>query len=481
MKKTYFDPAKARFVSVGKLPKPGNARFGGQAAHFRSMCFETDAPEPPAPGAEEAALLQKIKDTVATTIQTRGFKTEKEVTAAIDTALKGLSLEALRSYEKDKTNLELQVTTLNGVISSMKNQSTNPAAATRSKTAVIKELLDKSWDKIDLLMRNKSTGAANAIVLNTRAAAMMQMGDAINESALNAVGQDIIESFSAEAFVPKRRPQEYIWELISRRTVTGITEYKTWLEEGGEDGAFAIVEEGALKPLMSKTLLRNVTKYRKMAGKRVYTEEFSKFRKEAYNIIESLFNDQIIRNYNAVITTSLNAKAASYVGTSLDGQYTDPTDYHAIGAVSAQIETLDFYPDLLIMNPQDKWRIGLEQDSTGRFFTANIPVYNPSGTVTMMGFRVFTSNRMEIGQAILGESGLYKVEDEAIQIRLAYGIDVVTDGDGFVTSVTSDVDHNRFRIIAETFFHDWIASNHQGSFVKFNFADVKAALLKPAI
>lgn len=323
-------------------------------------------------------------------------------------------------------------------------------------------------------MRNKELNGAKSITINTRAAIIMKMDDAITEPAL--MPDDIIESFSLDTFIKKRRATEYLWELVSRRTVSEITEYKSWLEEGNEEGAFAIVAEGAVKPLVSKKLVRNFTKYRKIAGKRVYTEEFAKFRKEAFNIIEDLFNDKLLRDYNAVLVTSLLAVAATYAGTTLDGQYANPTDYHAVGAVASQIETLEFNPDLLIMHPQDKWRIGLAQATDGHFFV-NIPVYNPSGTVTMMGFRVFTSTKMTPGEAILGESGLYKVEDEPIQIRMGYGIDVVKDGGGFVTDVTSDVDTNRFRIIAETYFHNYIGSSNIGSFVKFSFASVKAALV----
>ncbi len=454
---------------VGKLPKMQSRRFPGHARQGYAA-YETDAPPT---DDVEAKILAKIGAKVAEEVRSQGLQNGEAIQTAITATLKGLDLEVLRNYGANKTEFETQVRNLASSFAKLEGKvGAVPGKVIRG--AAIKKVLDGNWKQIETLMRNK--GEKGFVTLNTRAAVIMEMNDAITEPV--DMPDDIIESFSLETFIKKRRPTEYLWELVSRRTVAAITEYKSWLEEGSEEGAFAIIEEGAVKPLVSKKLVRNFTKYRKIAGKRVYTEEFAKFRREAFNIIEDLFNDKLMRDYNAVLVTSLLAKAATYVGTTLDDQYAVPTDYHAVGAVAAQMETLEFQPDLLIIHPQDKWRIGLSQNSTGDFFV-NVPVYNPSGMVTMMGFRVFTSTKMTVGWAILGESGLYKVEDEPIQIRMGYGIDVVKDVDGFVTDVSSDIDNNRFRIIAETFFHDWIGTEHLGSFVRFNFATVKAALLKP--
>lgn len=452
---------------LGKLPKMQSRRFPGHARQGYAA-YETDAPPADSP---EAKILEKIKGKVAEEVRAQGLQNGAAVQAAIAETLKGLDLEVLRTYGTDKTAFETQVRNLAAEFAKIPKEGATPGKVIRA--AAIRSLLDNSWKEIETLMRNK--GTKGSVVLNTRAAAIMTMPNAITEPV--NMPDEIIESFSLETFIKKRRPTEYLWELVNRRTVPAITEYKSWLEEGAEEGAFAIIAEGAVKPLTSKKLVRNFTKYRKIAGKRVYTEEFAKFRREAFQIIEDLFNDKLMRDYNAILVTSLLTKAATYVGTVLDAKYTLPTDYHAVGAVAAQLETLEFMPDLLIIHPQDKWRIGLSQNATGDFFV-NVPIYNPSGMVTMMGFRVFTSTKMTLGWAILGESGLYKVEDEPIQIRMGYGIDVTKDLNGFVTDVSSDIDTNRFRIIAETFFHDWIGSEHLGSFVRFNFATMKAALLK---
>lgn len=314
--------------------------------------------------------------------------------------------------------------------------------------------------------------------LSLRAPAIMTTQNTIDGH--NELPDDLIESFSVGAFVEKRQPREYVFDIANLVTVAAIEQYKTWLEEGDEEGAFAIVEEGGLKPLVSMNLVRNHSEYRKVAAKYVVTEEFQKFRRNAYNIITRLIRQKLLRDYAAILTTDLIADAAAYVGSALDGQYPANlvTDYHAIGAVAAQIESINFQPDVLIMNPQDKWRIGLSQDTQGQFYLT-IPITDPSGQTRMMGFLLRTSNRVPVGDFILGESGLWEIEQESISVRMGYGVEVTKDN-GNVTEVEADFDHNRFRVIVENFFHNYIATNNEGSFVYANFDAVKALVEEDA-
>lgn len=440
---------------------------------FINFNYDAAAPEGGGGGAadtpekQKEALLKSIKDKVEETLTKRNYTNADGVKKVFDTALEGISLDALRSFKFDE--VDASVKNMAAAIEKLQNQG---PVGEQHRNAIRAMVADK--DIMTKIERAFDKASGQTVTLNTRAAvAVMTTGNVVVDG---DIPEDILNSFSVDGFIKKRRPMEYLFDLVSRRTVSNITEYKTWLEEGDEQGAFALVLEGAVKPLVSKTLVRNTHKYRKIAGKRVYTEEFAKFRKEAYAILEDLFNDQLMRNYIAILTIDMLAAASAYVGTALDNQFAAPTDYHAIGAAAAQVESLDFNPDVLFLNPQDKWRIGLSQNSQGTFFTA-IPVYNPSGEVTMMGFRLITSNRIPVGNFILGEAKLYKVEDEPVTVRLGYGINVTKDNDGFVTDVSSDVDNNRFRIIAETYFHNYIGTNHTGSFIYGNFADIKAALL----
>ena len=434
-------------------------------------------------GDEQALLLQKIGESVKGEIEKRGYQNAESVQKLMDTALSGLNLEALRSFDIEKQNQTLK--NIAGELEKVKNIRMGIVESDDTKELIqrsINDLLFPAEGKmsdVELMQRNKGKGGTSEIVLNIRAAANMQTDNTINE---NNYPLPMIESFNViDGVVKKRRGTQYIFDIADVTTVAEIEQYTTWLEEGNEQGAFAIVAEGAVKPLVSYALVRNYAQAKKVAAKYVITEEFAKWRKKALQIIQNLINDKILRDYAAILTVDLQAQAAGYVGTSLDDTFVAPNDYDAIGAVAAQIETLNFFPDLLIIHLQDKWRLSLEKDSQGRYYMM-IPMYNPDGLVSMMGFRVLTSTYQTIGTFTLGESGLFKIEQEALTIRMGYGIDFTTatvSGSTVVTSVTSDFDNNRMRIIVENFFKDYIATNNIGSFVTASFATVKAALLKP--
>lgn len=469
---------------VNYAPRISSRRIG--LRDFMNVAYREDGDGAPEgdegePSEETKALLAGIQKSVKDEFEKRGFQNADQVGTAISAAFRGMSLEFLRKLNFDPTKLKDDVAILGGEINKLQKRTLN--AGNHAGLSAIKALFeDEATMKVVARAFDKKLG--QPVVLTARAAVpVMTTGNVVNDG---DIPEDILNSFKVDAFIKKRRPNEFIFDIADRTTVDEITEYKTWLEEGTEDGAFAIVAQGQVKPLVSKTLIRNVSQYQKVAGKRVYTEEFAKFRKEAYRIIEQLFNDQLVRNYAAILVTKLNTVAAGYIGTALDAQYVAPTDLHAVGAVAAQIQSLDFLPDVLIINPQDMWRIGLATTTIGSFLV-QIPQINAGGALTLMGFNLVSTNRCPVGTFYLGEGGLYKIEDEPVQLRLGYGINVTTGtatvggvaGQQVVTNVDSDVDTNRFRIIAETYFHAYIGTNHIGSFVKATFAAVKAALLKP--
>jgi len=401
-----------------------------------------------------------------------------EVTKSITLALKGLLNEDGKfAFEMDrlKSLLGENAEDPKGIYNIVKQLGENVKAMQELKEKQawgnFETIFRKNLPEIEKVFKAKS----GQFKLDIKAAAIMTTANVVDGN--EDLPPDFIESFSVGSFVPKRFPREYIFDVVSRSTVSDIKETKIWYEEGTVEGAFAVVAEGGLKPLISGAIVRNFSEVTKVAAKQRYTEEFAKFRKEAFAIIQRMIRQKLLRDYAALLTTALLADAAPYVSSGLTGTVpaNKVTDFHAIAAVAAQIEALDFVPDLLVMNPGDKWRIGMSQDANGQFYL-QVPSVDPSGVTRLMGFIVRTSNRMTLGTFLLGEAGLFEVEDETITVRTGYGIAVTggtSNGGGNVTDVQSDLEHNRFTIIVETFFHAFIASNNEGSFVVADFEDVK--------
>lgn len=406
---------------------------------------------------ELKAELQKIADQTAQTV-------DGKIKDATEGMIKKSDLTELETKAAKVEALELALREQGTTIEQLKSA----AAATEQKVD-LQKIVEKHMEEVEKVFIAKSGHAT----LDIKAAAVMTTANTVDNTTFS-IPAAMLESMNMLDFVGKRYGQQWIQEIADVTTVANMEEYTTWLEEGTMEGAFAIVAEGALKPLVSTSLVRNYAKAQKIAGKYVVTEEFAKFRANAYNIIRRLIVDKLVRDYSALIVTGMNTAAAAYTGTSLDDTFAVPNDYDAVGAVAAQIAALNFQPNTIILNPADAWRIRLNKDDDNRYQFETVA---QGGQRTIFGMRLVESTLQTVGYMTIGEAGLYKVENEAITIRNGYGIDVT--GSSPVTAVVSDFDNNRFRTIVEMFFKQWLPTPYAGSFVRAQFSTVKAALLVP--
>jgi len=267
------------------------------------------------------------------------------------------------------------------------------------------------------------------------------------------------EGRSTELYM-KRRPYQYIADIADISIVANVPETFTFEEEGDEEGYIAIVDENGLKPQLQLKLIKNKVEAKKAAGFIVVTEELMKWRTRAWAAIQRLFRDKVMRDFHNKLTDTLLLNATSYIGTSLDGTILDANEVDAIVAVVAQLESLDFYPDVLVMNPVDKWKISLLKENGGAYL---LPIVMQDGMIRIAQLRVITSNKVEVGKFLVGESGIWKVEREEPQLRTGL--------------VNDDLIHNRMTIVGEIFFLSYVPSNNAGGFVLANFDDVKESLL----
>jgi HK97 family phage major capsid protein len=450
---------------VNYAPKIQSRRLGLHS--FRNVAYKSDGDTDDE--AAQKAFLLKVKEETANVLKERGIdlKEGESIQKLMEDTFKTLSVNQRTAYDDDKAKLEGTIRAIAGELEKIKTRN----VGSDKPVNPLQEQLENVMPEIQKRFGNKDD--KREIMLNVRAAAVMATTNTINETT-NSIPVDLVEGMSIEAFVAKRRGVQFINEIASVTTVAQIDQFKSWLEEGSEQGAFAIVAEGGLKPLVSYDLVRNYSTYKKVAGKYVVTEEFQKFRNNAYNIIRGLIQDKLVRDYTALLVTDLNAAAAAYAGTALDDTIVAPNDYDAIAAAASQVMALNFYPDVIVINPADAWRIRLTKDANGNYI---FPVATDGGVTSMLGLRVFQSTYQTAGSFTIGEAGLFKIEQEPVTVRMGYGVTVT--GASPVTAVVSDFDNNQFRVIVETYFHDFLPTPYAGSFVKTTFATVKAALLKP--
>lgn len=420
----------------------------------------------------ENALIERVKNLIAEEV--RSLEGDEKFKENLIKAFSATTDAQFRAYDTDKEKLKNDVVDLAAKLGKLEQRGFNAPANHQFESSFLEAAIEERFSEIENIINGRNVGS-EYIIEAKRAAQIITTDNAVD---LTNVEKEALAGTTITSFTEKRTDWQFIFDFADRTTVSNLPKNKVWYSEGDEEGAFAEVAEGGLKPMVSVSLVANSSAAKKVAGKTVYTDEVPKFKQEAYQIIRRLINDKLLREYQSKLTTELTTAAASYVGSALDGQYSNPTDFHAIAAVAAQIESLNFLPDVLILNPQDRWRMGMSQDSVGAFFML-VPSTNPAGQPTLMGFRVITSNIVPVGKFILGESKLWKIEDESVTIKIGYGITTTKDGAN-VTDVQHDLDHNRFRIIAEIFYHSYIDSAHTGSFVQGDFDVIKELLTKEA-
>jgi len=257
----------------------------------------------------------------------------------------------------------------------------------------------------------------------------------------------------------KRRDRQYIHDIADVSYVAEVPEAMSFDEEGDENGYIAIVDENGLKPQVQLKLIRNKVDAKKAAGFIVVTEETMKWRTRVWTWIQRLFRDKVYRDYENQLTDDLLVNTTQYIGTPLDGTITAPNDFDTIIAAICQLEQLNFEPDTLVMNPSDKWKIAMTTTTTGAYI---LPYLTQGGQFKLLSLNVITTNKVTPGEFIVGESGIWKIEEEMPRLRTAL--------------VNDDALHNRMTIIGEIFFLSYVPSNNAGGFVKAKFSDVKEAL-----
>ena len=260
----------------------------------------------------------------------------------------------------------------------------------------------------------------------------------------------------------KRRDRQYIHDIASVSYVEKVPETYSFYEEGDETGNIAIVTENGLKPQVKLSLVKNMVEAKKAAGYIVVTEEVMKWRTRLWASIQRLFRDKVYRDYEDKLTEQmLTDFATAYTSTALDGTIPadEVNDFTAIIAASLQLESLNFMPNVLVINPADKWRLALSQTKNGQFI---LPYISQGGEFSLLGLRVITTNKMTAGEFLIGESDIWNIEEEAPQFRTG--------------TVNDDFIYNRMTIVGEIFFLSYVPSNNKGGFLKASFDDIKEAL-----
>ena len=256
-----------------------------------------------------------------------------------------------------------------------------------------------------------------------------------------------------------RTPEDFILNVIPNVQVNSVNSEKIRIEQAPKEGAFAVTTEGATKPLLQYKFVKTLTSRKKIAGRIEWSEEFEKDYNALFREIVRIFNRDFIKDWQSKIFAEIVANATPYVSSVLDGTFIAPDNGLAVVAGQSQVQSLNFTPNVVLMNPADVVATLFQQDANGNL--KQHPYINIA-TGTINGMRLVSSNYITQGTAYVGQSDVYSEEHEAPMFRLGQY------NDQFIK--------NMYTAILESFFILSIAELDLNSWVELDLDTVKTAL-----
>ena len=232
-----------------------------------------------------------------------------------------------------------------------------------------------------------------------------------------------------------------------------------WYDESQKEGDFAITAEGTIKPLVQYKFVRKSSDYSKAAGRTTITEEFDTDYPRLVSTIKTLMQQDCRLAMNEIILTDLITNASPYAYNGLDGDIADPDDYAAMGAAIAQLQSLRYAPNVLVLNPADAWRMRLQKGNDGHWI---MPPFTWNGQTYEFG-NVIVDPDVTVGNFFIGDGSVYTVLMKGdIIVRIGYA------------SSTNDFESNQYTMIVEQYFYNYISTARKAGLIYANFDTIKA-------
>ncbi len=262
-----------------------------------------------------------------------------------------------------------------------------------------------------------------------------------------------------------RIPENFILSVIKNTSVgqDSIPEQIIKKQQMPTEGAAALTEEGAVKPLIQYKWQNTATSRKKYAGRVEWTEEFAMDYKKLLKEIIRMLERDVLTKWQDGLVSIIDTNATSYVSSVLNGTLVNPDNALAVIAAALQVKSLNYNPTQVIMNPQDVAAAVYTQDNNGNFA---LKPYIAANGQSIDQMRLITSNKVPTGTFYVGDFSVYDEEHTDFILRVGQYADQFIE--------------NEYTTIGEVFSILSIAPIDFKAIVKGNLATIKAALTKPA-
>lgn len=305
-------------------------------------------------------------------------------------------------------------------------------------------------EKTKAALKDIKLKQSGSIAFTIKVAAVTTTTGSVTDSVSAASAQRLGDG----AITTMMRGTPWILQFVTTGNTTASA--LIWYDEIQKEGDFAITAEGALKPLVQYKFERKSTDYSKAAGYTTITEEFDNDYPRLVSTIRNLMQQDCRLEMNAIVLADMVANASPYAYNGLDAAVATPDDYAAIGAAIAQLQSLRYSPNVLILNPADAWQMRLEKGSDGHWIA---PPFTWNGQTYEFG-NVIVDPDVAVGNFFIGDGTVYNVLMKGdIIVRIGY--------------VNDDFIKNQYTLVVEQYFYKYISTARKAGLIYGNFAAIK--------
>ena len=388
---------------------------------------------------EEESMFGAIGEGIEAALQAEGIERAKQLTAisqALGTVDNGESLAGI------VRNLADQV---------QKIEDRSKRGMSASEKLNLRKQLEEKRDEI-IAARGTNNGWAIEFRAKRAASALMTTGTVLTgaQAVNNTNVYDDMEVLVIQY------PRNFIIDAIGGRQVANVPQTWQWKEETtAGDGVIGVVNEGAEKTLVDKKMVWKYAQRVKYAGRIEFTMEVEMDMEQLLLQIVDMFEQQVLRAWNAGVQAAIIAWAPAYTSTGLDGFFKSPGIAQVIEAGKLHVSDNNYIADMVMINPVDAAKAMIHQNADGDI------VYLPEA-VAFGGLTPFVTNNITAGTIVIGTSNIVKEQHSNFIVRRG------VYGDQFK--------ENEETIIGEVFSNLKLPTVAKNSWVKLDVPTVLAAL-----
>jgi hypothetical protein len=389
---------------------------------------------------------EEIKEFTETFGKQAAEKMQSEMTR-IETALEKKHADVLKGkmeisdFEKFK---EEKTAELNGALKEItklqdvaKEQGNKINAMIEHAPAGSKSLEDWIIEQKEQISDLRATGKMMEITATQlKAAGITSIGNTVQDMTMDPGNSPYLPGIGAgelRLFDIVRNPNYIVNHVDIGRTNQSRL---AWINETEENGDVAIVEEGAVKPLLDMKFKVEISRAKKIAGYVKITEEFEDDLPQLATRVRRMLNERVLRFFDDAIQIDVLANARPFEITGMDGDILDANLWDAVYAMMAQIRSYNYEPNTVGINPNTEAKMKMLKATDGTYLL-------PSFADEIRRLQVL-ANKLPVNHALVGDLKQFKVD-----IYKEFVLKVGWVNDDFI--------RNQFAVVGEMRFHTYIS------------------------